>query len=233
MLSRARGSPRPRRQDVLAEAFREDCARTGWRVASETPCDDDQADLSSSQRQIRKPSGIAAMDPLGVPRATRTRTGFARVAHSYDRHRAIVDGAFNAKSRRHNHRRMKGSRHRADSFLNSTRVGAPTSSKVSLSQSSMPIDTGARSARIRAENGRRNRSLKIPGLAGYLCGLCRMNTMQRCWNSAERRAARRARGLCWSPDAQRLRRPPSCAIEMSIGDTTVHAMGGRPVCAVS
>jgi hypothetical protein len=81
------------------------------------------------------------MDPLGVRRATRTRTGFARVAHSYDRHRAIVDGAFNAKSRRHNRRRMKSSRHRADSFLDSTRVGAPTSSNLSLSQFWTPIDS--------------------------------------------------------------------------------------------
>jgi hypothetical protein len=79
------------------------------------------------------------MDSLGVRRATRTRTGFARVAHSYDRHRAIVDGAFHAKSRRHNRRRMKGSRHRADSFLDSTQVGAPTSSNLSLSQNCAQI----------------------------------------------------------------------------------------------
>jgi hypothetical protein len=44
----ARCSPRPRRQDILFEAFRENCAGTERRIASETPSDDDQADLSTS-----------------------------------------------------------------------------------------------------------------------------------------------------------------------------------------
>jgi hypothetical protein len=63
-----------RRQNIGAEALRENCATTGSRVASEPARDDNEPNLTTRQWQIGQAPEIVAVDALSDRRATRALT---------------------------------------------------------------------------------------------------------------------------------------------------------------
>jgi hypothetical protein len=129
-----RGSPSPRRQDVGAEALGENCAATRSGVASKTPCDDTEPNLPARQRQIGQTPEITAVDSFGDCPTVRASTCFARVANRDDGDSAIVDGAFDVETGRHERRGAKASRHSVDSFMKTNASRHPNFIKMSQSQ---------------------------------------------------------------------------------------------------
>jgi hypothetical protein len=106
-----RGPAAPGRQNIGAESLGKNCAATKGGVASKTPRDDDETNLSARQRQIGQTPKIAAVDAFGDHRAVRASTCFNHVANSDDGHRVIMNGALDVKTGRHESRGAKASKH--------------------------------------------------------------------------------------------------------------------------
>jgi transposase InsO family protein len=135
-----RGSAGPGCQNIGAKSLGENCAATKSGIASKTPRDDDEPNLPASQRQISQTPKIAVVDVFGDRRTVRASTCFNHVANGDDGHRAIMNGALDVKTGRHESRGAKASKHGVDSFVKPMPARAQTSSKMSQSPDSLPID---------------------------------------------------------------------------------------------
>jgi hypothetical protein len=109
-------APRPRRQNAVLEAFREDAPTAQISPATETARHDDEAYRPTRQGQVGDAPEIATVDPLRTRPASRTRTRPARTADSDHRGSAITGNVLHHESERDQSGRSEGLLHGIDSL---------------------------------------------------------------------------------------------------------------------
>jgi hypothetical protein len=111
-------APRPRRQNAVLEALREDAPTAQISAATETARHDDEANRPTRQGQVGDAAEIATVDPLRTRPASRTRARPARTANGDHRGSAITGGVFYHESERDQGGRSEGLLHDIDSSVN-------------------------------------------------------------------------------------------------------------------
>ena len=111
-------APRPRRQNAVLEALREDAPTAQISAATETARHDDEANRPTRQGQVGDAAEIATVDPLRTRPASRTRARPARTANGDHRGSAITGGVLYHESERDQGGRSEGLLHDIDSSVN-------------------------------------------------------------------------------------------------------------------